>query len=325
MNSNFIKKPGFLFLISPDLGLLKEKVQEIIQNFSLTSWSQKTFWADEPLESEFWNSIATSNLFGPGKIIVVRYADKFPLSFWDEVRPYLLSSSNRLCLPIFFFEKPWTKNSPSFSAKFKKHPLFLAAQKKQWILQIPPLTRQTLAKFVQQKLAKKDISISVSTLQKLVDLLPLDTTACLSELAKLELLALSEGVIKEEHLEVLNIYSEENIFELVNLILNSPFHLQTWKEKKLYEGKEDQIIFPLLSLIQREAKVLWLLRFGEQDKVSLPRYIKQKKMTLANQLRLKDIIYLVDVCLACELKIKQGALQPSEALDYLLSRFEKRK
>lgn len=308
-------KPNFLFFISPDSGILNIRLAKTIKQFQLEHWEKKVFWADEPLESEFWNSISTANLFGPGKVVVVRLANKLNKGFWDQVKPYL-TTTNKSSLSIFFFEQEWSTKEPPWPAWFKKHALYQLAQKNKWIFSSKGLNRKNIAKFIQDYLAEKKITIPPILLNKLSQLLPLDSTYCLHELEKLEILASADREVKKEHLQILNLEIDENIFDFINLLLTSPHSLKTWLHKNNYLGQEKDIIFRLLSLLEREAKILWMLYFGE--KVYLPNFVQQRKKNLALKLGPSKIGFLFDLCLDLELKIKTGQITPSEALDYLI-------
>lgn len=306
-------KPNFLLCFCPDLELINYHLQKICTQFALSNWQKKTFWADEKLEENFWSVFTSATLFGPGQIVWIRKAEHLDLSFWEEAKKYLLAKRSST-LAVFCFEKEWKGASYPFPKWFVKHPVYQLAKQKKWFFSSPGLNEKTKKELVLDKLKQDKKSIAPPTLNTLLKILPNQTYALFQELEKI-ILANSQE-IRPESFSLLTVFSEENIFELFKNLLNKNY-LNFWQKIMQEEGKSTSLLFPLLGLLSREAKVLWLLYNDQDSQISLPPYLKQEKKFLAKKLGLTKIANILDLALDCEYKVKSGQNSPEEALSYL--------
>ncbi len=306
-------RPNFYLCFSPDIGLIQEEVQKILETFNLTNWKKKVFWAEE-LEENFWSTFTSSSLFGPGQIIWVRKAENLEVSFWQEAKKYLLSKRSST-FSIFCFEASWNKKRlPPIPSWFNKHPVYQLAKKQKWIFAAPELKENQKRAFILEKIKAAQKEISPPLLNQLLPLLPDDTKALMQELEKIILI--SEQKIQEKDFSLLNTFSEEDVYQLFNSLLNKDYP-NLWRNLQ-EQTKAKELIFPLLGLLRREAKVLWLLYYNQDNEVNMPVFIKQKKKFLAQKLGVSRIAALLDLVLICEFKIKSGESSPEETFDYLL-------
>ena len=308
-------RPKFFFFICADSGLLHFALDEFEQKYKLTDWQKKVFWVEQGLDKEFWSELGAANLFGPSKLLIIRQAQNLSQKEWQGLEPYLVALGPKAPLPVFCFEK----EKYSFPAWLKKTRLFQKAEQNHYLETIPELNRKTIFNFLQEQLKSHGLKISNSLLHQLAQNLPLDAWVCKQEIEKLSLIVDPSQEVKPEHLAVLNLVMEENIFALVDSLVGNKS--AKWFEQRFaYWDKEEQVVFALISLLHREAKLLWMLYFQEDAKINLPAFIKTKKKALSQRLGLERISFLLDLALDCELKIKTGELSPAQTLEYIFTK-----
>jgi DNA polymerase-3 subunit delta len=78
------------------------------------------------------------------------------------------------------------------------------------------------------------------------------------------------------------------------------------------------MVFPVSSLMLREARQLWQLLHGEDDKVHLYPGLKTEKKRLAQRMGAVRIGRFWDIVLQADTDIKTGRLKPSQAMENLV-------
>ena len=78
------------------------------------------------------------------------------------------------------------------------------------------------------------------------------------------------------------------------------------------------MVFPVSSLMLREARQLWQLLHGEDGKVQLYPSLKTEKKRLAQRLGAARISRFWDIALQADTDIKTGRLKPAQAMENLV-------
>jgi len=78
------------------------------------------------------------------------------------------------------------------------------------------------------------------------------------------------------------------------------------------------MVFPVSSLLLREARQLWQLLHGEDAKVHLYPGLKAEKKNLAKRLGPERISRFWDMVLKADTDIKTGRLKPAQAMENLV-------
>ena len=188
------------------------------------------------------------------------------------------------------------------------------AQKKKWIWQSPGLTRSYLPKYLQRWAQSKGLTFQQGALKAASSILPLDCTALEQELSKLELLVQSE--ITEQDLGIISFQPEIDIFAFLQSLQNPKESLKAWRKVLANQlGSNDELVFPFLGLVLREARTLWQLLSGEDSQVRLPPQIKSSKKALAQNLGRDKIAEIWTLILEAEAGIKSGERSADQALE----------
>jgi len=88
---------------------------------------------------------------------------------------------------------------------------------------------------------------------------------------------------------------------------------------KILSGAEDsgELVFPLLGLLSREARVLWQLLTGEN--VWLPPGVEGQKRELARRLGFAGLGRVLALAVETALGVKTGRRRPGQALEALVA------
>lgn len=309
-------RPGFFFCICPDPELIKRQIKEQL-NACGSKWKQKFFWADEELPADFWESLTLSGLLPENRAVILRRAENLLAEDWKKFLPVLSSYHPRIW-PFFCLEKEWSKNKPSIPAVLTKQKFWQLAQQKKWIWQSPGLTRSHLPAYLQKWAQSRGLSFQQNALQTAASLLPLDCTALEKELGKLELLVQEE--IGEKDLEIISFQPEIDIFAFLQSLQHPKDSLKAWRKVLSNQiGSSNELIFPFLGLVLREARILWQLLSGEDKQVRLPPQIKSSKKNLAQRLGKNKIAEIWTLILEAEAGIKSGERSPDQALEAFIN------
>ena len=307
-----MNRPGFFFCICPDGKILRRQVDKLLRTYADASWERHVFWGnDEELTGKFWELLTLQGLFSRHKVLIVRNADKLPADTWKKLSA-ALGRPNDQAWPILCLEKEWEKGKAKIPASIEKLPCYAFAVKRKWIWQYAGLNSSTIRAYIQTGAKELSLSILPETLDILCANLPLDAWAIDSELAKFALLAEGRPLAPKD-VEVVQPVTF-NIFQFLQDLREGNAD-KVWKEILVKEQQGDDILFLLLSLLQRETVQLWQLLVGEKPWVHPAERTGKEK--LARQLKLSGLAKLWDAIHTAEYSVKSGENTPSQALNAL--------
>ena len=306
---------GFLFCVCPDAALLKDTVNAFFASEGYASSDKLVFWGDEGLSPRFWEALTLQGLVSAHKCLTVRNAQLLPAETWKALSKSL-GHPHEQALPVFCLEGPWEKGRPKLPAWLEKLSCTAFARKKRWWKEIPGLSPSSLRDRLRAKASELGISIAPNILEQVARVLPLDASAVDSEMAKLALYAAATAApgtrptLDSGAAALVSHTPEFNIFELLK-------HMQRGENSAAWDmlsSQQADIIFALLGLLQREARLLWQTLTNEAQ----PRDAGPRKF-LASQLGFSGLIKLWDAMHEASLSIKSGRKQDSQALDELIA------
>jgi DNA polymerase-3 subunit delta len=135
----------------------------------------------------------------------------------------------------------------------------------------------------------------------------------------MEMLALHAGtrgdsILTSADAALLDHVPDFNIFTLIKQ-LQSGYAAAVWKHAAA--ESPDDLLFPLLGLLQRESRILWQVLAGENASVN-PRDINERR-DLARKIGISGLSRLWDAMHEAELSVKSGRNSPEQALSTLLA------
>ena len=315
-----MQRPGFLFCLCPDSALLNVLTEETIQRFfpSPEGMEHLVFWGDEGLPARFWEALTLQGFTPVSRILVVRCAHLLPADVWRQLSK-ALARPNPQAFPVLCMEGAWEKGRPKLPAHVEKLPCTAFARKQRWWIERAGLDERSLSAFVKQTAAKLGLTFTPDALNRLVPMLPLQAAAIEGELLKLSLFiasrtddAVSRNV-EVTDLVAINQAEKFNIFSIIRLFQQGQ-PLNAWQQAMSERGED--LIFPLLGLLQREARQLWQTL---ADPSAAPmRRDGEQQLALARRLGITGLAALWDSMHDTELSIKSGKKTPEQALDSLL-------
>ncbi|MFO8033315.1 MAG: DNA polymerase III subunit delta [Desulfohalobiaceae bacterium] len=313
------KRPGFLFLVCPDAGLLRQEIHSRLQE-DTQDWQKHVFWADEELPEKFWTTLTLDGLLPAGNAVILRKAENMQASFWKDLHPVLAKFRSKIW-PFFCLEKEWSKGKPSIPAALSKQKYWQVAREKGWIWQSPGLSRAGLRDYLHSWAKSRGFQLQEQFVSQALQILPLDAGQLQSELQKLELWAWDKKELQPADLGQVSLQGSTDIFGFLQGLQSKGAELRVWQEVLRYQlqGNTDQIML-LLRLLLREARIMWQLLQGEQPSGPLPGRIKAQKQGLAAKLGEAGLARLWEVLLQTETDIKSGNISQDQAWEILSSK-----
>lgn len=323
-------RPGFLLCICPDRQLLRRQVDTQLAAHPPTSsagglltggsnaasaavWDRHVFWGDEDLPSAFWEILTLQGLFAASRALVLRNAQALPAEIWKRLSK-ALARPNPQTWPLICLEVAFDKGQPKIPAHIAKLPFVDFAEKQGWVWRSPGLDERTLGRHIQTRARELGLTLPPEILEALTLSLPSDAAAVDSELAKLALLA-SDGRLTPEDAVQAAFAQDFNIFQFLRQLTSGQTEA-VWRQTLAEQTKGDELIFPLLGLLQREARLLWQSLSGDAASVR-PQDLQAKKQ-LASRLGPAGLTRLWDAMHTAELSIKSGRSSPAQALNELV-------
>ena len=312
-----MSRPGFYFCLCPDSGLLKRQIHKILEPYDPDSWEINTLWSDDPdLDQKLWKALNMANMMGPSRAVVVRNCQVFKEAQWKALAPALKGFKSGIW-PFFCLESQWDKQQPKIPAFLEKQKFFKIARERGWLWQFPGITRQNLPMYLEKRARETGLVFAPGVQEQLLDILPLHSLGVDQELEKLLLLAQDQGKVEAKHLDIVEPRADLDIFAQMQSIQQGKNFARVWQKffKDQQSGQEG--LFPFLGLLLREARILWHLAAGEEDKVYLYPRTKKEKIRLARQLGPRNIARLWDMILDAEAGVKSGTILQDQALEKL--------
>lgn len=308
--------PGFYFCLCPDSALAREHADGLLARVDTDGreWDVCTFWADEGLDGRFWEALTMRGLTGRPRALLVRGAQNLTADVWKKLSS-LLASPRPHILPIFFLESPWEKGQPKLPAHIGKLRCLEFADKKGWLWRSPGLDARALRKHVQRRAAAVGLRLAPDALDTLCVVVTPDAAAVRGMLEQLALASADGAVDVDLVRHMAESTPDVVIFEFIRHVQTGNA-VEVWKTLLREGDGGESLLFPLLALLAREARLLWQLQAGEN--VWLPQQSSGLKRALVSRLGASGLATLFAALMEAEWAVKSGRRQPLQALEELV-------
>lgn len=310
-----MNRQGFSFLVCSDPELLKDRIGELLEG---QGFAVRTFWGDEDLPDRYWQTLTIPSMMGPPNAVVLRRAQDQDEEFWSRMES-LLAMARPKVWPMFCLEGEWKSGKSNTSKTITRHKCWTAALKRGWIWEHPGLSRATIGQELDRFASRHGLAFAPGVKKALAESLPLSTIALRGELEKILLLAGEEKTIQPAHLTALEVEEAFDIFSFLRSLQTPAGRRNAW-DRLLNDPAMSggDMVFPVSSLMVREARQLWQLLHGEDSKVQLYPGLKTEKKRLAQRLGAARIGRFWDIVLQADTDIKTGRLKPAQAMENLV-------
>lgn len=308
--------PGFYFCLCPDSTLAREHVDGLLKRVNAVGREReiRTFWADEGLDGRFWEALTMQGLTERPRALLVRGAQTLTAEVWKKLSAVLATPRPDI-LPVFFLESLWEKGQPKLPAHIAKLRCLEFADKQGWVWRSAGLDARALRKHVQQRAAALELRLTPDALDALCAVVTPDAAAVRGVLEQLAL-ASGDGEVGVELVRnMAESAPEVIIFEFIRY-LQSGNSAAVWRTLLREGDGGESLLFPLLALLTREARLLWQIQAGEN--VWLPQQTANLKRSLASRLGTSGLANLFAALMEAEWAVKSGRRQPLQALEELV-------
>jgi DNA polymerase-3 subunit delta len=314
-----MSRPGFNFMICPDAEILRRMIAETLAEHWSAGHERRVFWGDdEVLPPEFWAELTTPSLLGSNKVLLVRRAHKLKAEDFSKlVRP--LGCKSPTIWPIFCLEGEWSRKGPSAPAALSRKKYYQVALERGWVHENPGLTRKDAQGFVRAWLEREGLAASPAVVRTLAQALPLDGSAASLELDKIALAVGADKTVGPELAGLIAPHEDMDLFGFFEELSRRGGSAQVWGQVLKDHSKSESMVFGLIGYTARQARQYALLLAGEQDKVKLPAFIKNKLMEQARRLGSAGVARLFELSLEAELAVKSGRLNQEQSLEALVA------
>ena len=309
--------PGFFFCICPDAALLRDYMERelLAAPAGAATPDIQVFWADEGLDSRFWDRLTLLGMDGRKRVLVVRRAHLLPADVWKKLSSALGTPRSGV-LPIFCLECPWEKGQPKLPAHIGKLKCLSFADGRKWVWRSAGIEPRSLRQYVQQCASSMGLRMTQDALNTLSEMLIPDASAIRGVLEQL-FLASTDGAVDVTLVRQMTEFTPEAvIFDVIRQLENGNAKA-VWKTLLREGDGGESLLFPLLTLMAREARMLWQMRAGE--KVYVPQFVENEKRRLAERLGFEGLSEIFDLLQKAELSVKSGARQPLQAMEELVA------
>ena len=331
-----MERPGFYFCICPDGALLRSWMErELLEPLKKEQGGQaasslmgglgparsaapdiQTFWADEGLDRRFWDALTLLGMDGRLRVLVVRGAHLLPAEIWKKLSSALATPRSGV-FPIFCMECPWEKGQPKLPAHIAKLKCLAFADKQKWVWRSIGLEARTLRQYIQREAAALGLRMAPDALNRLADMLIPDASAIRGVLEQLSLASPDGSVDVVLVSQMTEFTPDAVIFDFIRQLENGNARA-VWKTLLREGDGGESLLFPLLTLMAREARTLWQMNAGE--KVFVPQYVEAEKRRLAARLGFGGLAETFEALAAAEFSVKSGARSPLQAMEALVAR-----
>lgn len=312
-----MKRPGFTLCVCPDAGLIKEYVASQLKQTptgTAAPWERHTFWGDEELSTRFWEHLTLQGLFGVPRALVLRQAQNIPAAVWKRISAALASPNAQSWL-FLCLEVAWEKGQPKIPTPIAKLGCVAFADKQGWVWRMPGMDERALRKYAQSNAKALGLRFAEGAVEAVCASTPPDATAIDRELLKL-FLAAPDGLVTPAMTGSGGYIPESNIFAFIRYIQAGHFPA-LWRDIQRGMRDSDGLLFPLLGLLHREARLLWQVRAGEA--VRLHPQEATAKQHMAARLDFAGIAKLIDLIMRAEWQLKAGERSQEQALEALVA------
>ena len=309
-------RAGFSFCICPDGRLIRRHVAAELAAHASSSgvWQRHVYWGDEELPPTFWDHLNLPALLATRHALVIRQAEALPAAVWKRISA-LLASPKEHCWPFFCLETAWEKGQAKIPAHVAKLRCLAHADSRGWTWRHAGLDERSLRAFVQKESQTRRLRFEQGALELLCAGLIPDAGAVAAELDKLELAA-TEGAVSADLAAQAAYVPDFDIFRFLRLVQAGKIQ-NAWTDVLLARRKNEGLLFPLLGLLIREARLLWRLLQGESVRAHPAETGAKRK--LAFRLGHHGLARLFKLLFLADLSVKSGERQPDQALDALVA------
>ncbi len=313
--------PGFFFCICPDAAFLRDYMDRelLAPLFSAEGDAARidvqTFWADEGLDRRFWDALTLLSMDGRRRVLIVRGAQQLPADVWKNLSASLGTPRSGV-LPIFCLESPWEKGQPKLPAHVAKLKCLAFADSRKWVWRSAGIEARSLRQYLQKQASAMGLRMTPDALNVLSEMLIPDASAVRGVLEQMYLASADGSVDVSLVRQMTEFTPEAVIFDVIRQLENGNARA-VWKTLLREGDGGESLLFPLLTLMAREARVLWQMQAG--DKVFVPQFVENEKRRLAARLGFEGLCRVFEALQKAELSVKSGARQPLQAMEELVA------
>jgi DNA polymerase-3 subunit delta len=310
-----MEMPGFYFCVCPDGMLAREHVRSLLAGPAGAGEKpeERVFWADEGLDGRFWEALTMPSFGRRPEALLLRGAHGLPADAWKKLSAALAAPRPDV-LPVFFLESAWEKGRAKLPAHLAKARCLAFAEQRSWVWRNPGLDARALRPYLAQKAGEMGLTLRNGVLERLGEISPPDAAAA-SRLLEQLALAAPDGIVDEALTGQMAGHTPEVIlFDFIRHLQNGNA-FQVWKTLLGAGDGGESLLFPLLALLTREARILWQILAGEN--VWLPQQIAGAKRSLAARLGCAGVAEIFRAALEAEQSVKSGRKQAAQAMEEL--------
>jgi DNA polymerase-3 subunit delta len=311
-----MNRAAFTFCICPDGRIIRDHVAADLAAHAPPggAWRRHVYWGDEELPPAFWEHLALPGLFAERRALLVRQAHALPAAVWKRISGALASPKEH-CRPFFCLEMAWEKGQPKIPAHIAKLKCLAHADSRGWVWRYAGLDDRALRAFVQKEVQTRKLRFAPGALELLCAGLIPDASAVAAELDKLELAA-TDGLVSVKLAAQAAHVPAFDTFRFLRLVQGGRLQ-NVWTEALRARRENEGLLFPLLGLLIREARLLWQLLQGESEPAHSADLDAKRK--LAFRLGYDGLAKLFRILFLADLSVKSGERQAEQALDALVA------
>lgn len=304
-------RPGFSFLICQDSALLKEQLEKQIKDFppDAGKWKRLVFWGDEEPGRAFWESLVQTGLFAEHRLIIVRQAELWDASTWQQLSS-ALAREHEKTWPFFCLESAWEKGKPKLPAHIQKMRCFTFAEKKGWIWRSQGLG-QNFQRFAADQAKALGLKFQPADWTAFCAKAPQDAQGLINELRRVALLA-RDGRVSAEMFAESGAIQESDAFGLIKKITAGDL---AGAYAEASADRDGGLLFFAIAMLAREFRTLWQLLAGVELKLHPAE--ATRKRNLARRLGFAGISAGLNDLAAAEWQVKSGRQSPGQTLEAL--------
>jgi len=321
-----MSRPAYSICICPDSRLLRARLDTLLAAHAPSqggTWQRFVFWADEGLGPSLWEHLTLQGLFAAPKALIIRNAQILTADALKVLSKVLLplagSPANPLPSPLIWplvcLEVAIEKGKAKVPAHIAHLPCYEEAEKRGWLDVTQGLNAAGLRAFIRSEAERQDLSLRPEETDLLAHTLPPDAAFITSELAKLALLANSEGHLPKNTVTVAAQTQEVTIFELMRMVQQNSNAPAAWKQILEDKLSGENMTFAFTAILLREARILWQSLAGPAP--YLPPQVALQKKIAAESLGYNGIARLWELALQADKGIKSGERSPDQAFEML--------
>jgi len=323
-----MNRPAYSICICPDSHLLRVRLDTLLAAHSPLqgeTWRRFFFWADEGLTPSFWEHLTLQGLLATPKALIIRNAQILTADTLKMLSKALLplagtptnSLPSPLIWPLICLEVTIEKGSAKIPAHITKLPCYEEAEKRGWLNITQGLSATTLPAFIRSEAKRQGLSLRPEETDLLAHSVPPDAAFIASELARLALLADSEGRLPKNAATISAQAQEVSIFELMRIVQQNTDAPAAWKQILEDKLSGENMVFAFTAILLREARILWQSLAGPAP--YLPPQVALQKKIAAETLGYSGIARLWELALQTDKGIKSGERSSDQAFEMLIA------